>query len=227
MSMPFYVSPEQVMNDKAQYARKGIARGRSLCALVYDEGIVLAAENPSQVLNKISEIYDRIAFAGAGRYSEYDSLRRQGVEFADVRGYRYSREDVDARSLASAYAQVMYHVFTNEAKPLEVEILVAEIGVTAEEDQLFRITFDGIVIDEEHYSVLGGESEPVAERLKESWREGLSLGDALRTARVALAGPDRTLTAGELEVAILSRTNGRRAFQRLDDAPLEELLGAG
>jgi proteasome alpha subunit len=225
MSMPFYVSPEQVMNDKAQYARKGIARGRSLCALVYDEGIVLVAENPSKVLNKISEIYDRIAFAGAGRYSEYDSLRRQGVEFADVRGYRYSREDVDARALASAYAQVMYHVFTAEAKPLEVEILVAEVGLTVTEDQLFRITFDGIVIDEEHFSVLGGESEPVADRLKESWSAGLSLADAIRTARTALAGPERTLAANELEVAVLARTNGRRTFRRITDAPLAALLG--
>src|ERR1700752_1565432 len=164
--MPFYVSPEQVRNDKAQYARKGIARGRSLCAIVYSEGILLAAENPSEVLHKISEIYDRIAFAGAGKYSEYDSLRRQGVQFADVRGYQYSREDVAARSLANAYAQVMNHVFPTEIKPLEVEILVAEVGHDATSDQLFRITFDGIVIDDDHYSVLGGESDPVAERLK-------------------------------------------------------------
>ncbi|HEY2427442.1 MAG TPA: proteasome subunit alpha [Acidimicrobiales bacterium] len=223
--MPFYVSPEQVMNDKAQYARKGIARGRSLVSMVYDEGILLAAENPSEVLHKISEIYDRIAFAGAGKYSEYDSLRRQGVQFADVRGYQYSREDVDARSLANAYAQVMNHVFTTEIKPLEVEILVAEVGHTAETDQLFRITFDGIVVDDEHYSVLGGESEPVAERLKESWQANLTLGDALRTARAALAGPERTIEASSLEVAVLSRTNGRRAFGRIDGEPLAELLG--
>ena len=225
MSMPFYVSPEQVMNDKAQYARKGIARGRSLVGMVYEEGILLAAENPSEVLHKISEIYDRIAFAGAGKYSEYDSLRRQGVQFADVRGYQYSREDVDARSLANAYAQVMNHVFTTEIKPLEVEILVAEVGHTTETDQLFRITFDGVVIDEEHFSVLGGESEPIAERLKESWSAGLSLGDALRTARSALAGPGRALDAGALEVAVLSRANGRRTFQRIDGDPLAALLG--
>jgi len=223
--MPFYVSPEQVMNDKAQYARKGIARGRSLVGMVYDEGILLAAENPSEVLHKISEIYDRIAFAGAGKYSEYDSLRRQGVQFADVRGYQYSREDVDARSLANAYAQVMNHVFTTEIKPLEVEILVAEVGHTTETDQLFRITFDGIVMDDDHYSVLGGESEPVAERLKDSWQAGLSLGDALRTARAALAGPERTIEPASLEVAVLSRSNGRRAFRRIDGEPLAELLG--
>ncbi|GAC1592845.1 MAG: proteasome subunit alpha [Acidimicrobiales bacterium] len=225
MSMPFYVSPEQVMNDKAQYARKGIARGRSLCGLVYDDGVVLAAENPSAVLHKVSEIYDRIAFAGVGKYSEFDALRRAGVQFADVRGYQYSREDVDARSLANAYAQMMAHTFTNEMKPLEVEILVAEVGFVSGEDQLFRITFDGVVLDEHRFSVLGGESEPIAERLSESWSEGLSLGDALRTARAALAGPDRTIEADSLEVAVLGRSNGRRAFRRLDGQPLAELLG--
>jgi proteasome alpha subunit len=225
MSMPFYVSPEQVMNDKAQYARKGIARGRSLCGLVYEEGILLAAENPSKVLHKISEIYDRIAFAGVGKYSEFDALRRAGVQFADVRGYQYSREDVDARSLANAYAQMMAHTFTNEIKPLEVEILVAEVGAAHEEDQLFRITFDGVVIDEDRFSVLGGESEPIADRLKESWSEGLSLGDALRIARAALAGAERTIEPQSLEVAVLSRANGRRAFRRIDGEPLAALLG--
>ncbi|GAC1312721.1 MAG: proteasome subunit alpha [Acidimicrobiales bacterium] len=224
MSMPFYVSPEQVMNDKAQYARKGIARGRALCAIVYDDGVLLAAENPSEVLHKISEIYDRIAFAGVGKYSEFDALRRAGVQFADVRGYQYSREDVDARSLANAYAQMMAHTFTNEMKPLEVEILVAEVGFASGEDQLFRITFDGVVLDEDHFSVIGGESDPISERLKESWSPGLSLGDALRTARSALAGPDRTIEPHALEAAILSRTNGRRAFRRIDGDPLGELL---
>jgi len=224
MSMPFYVSPEQVMNDKAQYARKGIARGRSLCGMVYAEGILLAAENPSEVLHKISEIYDRIAFAGVGKYSEFDALRRAGVQFADVRGYQYSREDVDARSLANAYAQMMAHTFTNEMKPLEVEILVAEVGFDGGEDQLFRITFDGVVLDEDHFCVLGGESEPIAERLKASWSDNLSLGDALRTARAALAGPDRTIDAPALEVAVLSRSNGRRAFRRIDGEPLAQLL---
>jgi len=224
MSMPFYVSPEQVMNDKAQYARKGIARGRSLCALEYSEGILLAAENPSEVLHKISEIYDRIAFAGVGKYSEFDALRRAGVQFADVRGYQYSREDVDARSLANAYAQMMAHTFTNEIKPLEVEILVVEVGAVAEEDRLFRITFDGVVLDEDHFTVIGGEAEPIAERLKQSWQAELTLADALRTARAALAGDDRSIEPGQLEVAVLSRANGRRAFRRVDKAALEAIL---
>ncbi len=224
MSMPFYVSPEQVMNDKAQYARKNIARGRPLVGIVYADGVLLAAENPSSVLHKISEIYDRIAFGGVGKYSEFDGLRRAGVQFADVRGYQYSREDVDARSLANAYGQMMAHTFTNEMKPLEVEILVAEVGVGPGEDQIFRITFDGVVLDEDRYAVLGGEADPITERLKDSWSEGLSVGDALRTARGALAGPERTLEARSLEVAVLSRSNGRRAFDRLDGEALAELL---
>ena len=147
MSMPFYVAPEQLMKDKADYARKGIARGRSLVAIVYADGILLAAENPSAVLHKISEIYDRIAFAGVGKYSEFDSLRRQGVQFADLRGYQFSREDVDARSLANAYAQLMNQIFTHEMKPLEVEILVAEVGYDGGDDQLFHILYDGTVVD--------------------------------------------------------------------------------
>jgi proteasome alpha subunit len=226
MSMPFYVSPEQVINDKAQYARKNIARGRPLVGMLYDDGVLLAAENSSAVLHKVSEIYDRIAFGGVGKYSEFDSLRRSGVRFADERGYMYSREDVDARSLANAYAQMMSHVFTNELKPLEVELLVAELGFGPGEDQMFRVTFDGVVIDENHFCVLGGEPDPISERLKETWSDGLTLGDALRTARAALAGTDRTIEADALEVAVLGRSNGRRAFRRIDGEPLAALLGS-
>jgi proteasome alpha subunit len=224
MSMPFYVAPEQLMKDKADYARKGIARGRSLVAVEYADGILLAAENPSAVLHKISEIYDRIAFAGVGKYSEFDSLRRQGVQFADVRGYQYSREDVDARSLANAYAQMMNQIFTHEMKPLEVEILVAEVGLVEGEDQLFHILYDGTVVDEDGFSVLGGEADPIAERLKTAYRAGLSLGDAVKVATVALAGPDRALSAPELEVAALSRVNGRRSFRRITGESLAALM---
>jgi proteasome alpha subunit len=223
--MPFYVSPEQVVNDKAQYARKNIAKGRPLVGMSYEDGVLLAAENSSEVLHKVSEIYDRIAFGGVGKYSEFDNLRRQGVQFADYHGYTYSREDVDGRSLANAYAQAMSHVFTNELKPLEVELLVAELGFAAGEDRLFRITFDGVVVDEDHFCVIGGEPEAIGERLQESWKEGLSLGDALRTARGALSGTDRTIDPSSLEVAVLARSNGRRAFKRIDGEPLVALLG--
>jgi proteasome alpha subunit len=224
MSMPFYVAPEQVMKDRADYARKGIARGRSAAAVLYADGILIAAENSSATLHKVSEIYDRIAFAGVGKYNEFDSLRIAGVRHADLKGYSYSREDVDARSLANAYAQMLGQIFTHEMKPMEVEILVAEVGATAEGDQIFHILYDGSVVDEERYSVIGGDAEAIAERLEGAFQADLDLQGALRAAIGALAGPDRTLQASELEVAVLARSNGRRAFRRIDDEELGPLL---
>ena len=217
MSMPFYVAPEQVMKDRADYARKGIARGRAAVALRYVDGIALGAENPSNTLRKVSEIYDRIAFAGIGKYNEYDQLRVAGVRAADLKGYQYSRDDVDARSLANSYAQMLGQIFTHEMKPMEVEILVAEVSHEPDGDQLFHILYDGTVFDERRFSVLGGDADAMSGRLNESWSEGLDLGAAVRAAVAALAGPDRTLTADDLEIAVLSRTNGRRCFQRLTD----------
>jgi len=228
MSMPFYVAPEQVMKDRADYARKGIARGRALIGIRYDEGILIVAENPSNTLRKVSEIYDRIAFAGVGRYSEFEQLRIAGVRHADLKGYSFSREDVDARSLANAYAQILNQVFTHEIKPLEVEILVAEVGdpATGSHDQLFHILYDGTVMDENKFSVLGGEADAITERIEATWREGLNLEDGVRIAVGALAGEDRTLTSDDLEVAILRRSNGRRAFTRIDETQLGSILPA-
>jgi proteasome alpha subunit len=225
MTMPYYVAPEQVMKDRADYARKGIAQGRSLVALTYDDGILICAENHSRTLHKISEIYDRIAFAGVGRYSEFDSLRILGVRHADVKGFTYSREDVDARSLANAYAQTLHQVFTHEMKPMEVEILVAEVGTEPASDQLFRIRYDGFVTDEEGATVLGGDADTIAERLRPDLADGLDLGAAVGVAVKALAGPERTLGAKELEAAVLSRTDERRAFRRIEDDELTGLLG--
>lgn len=225
MTMPFYVAPEQVMKDRADYARKGIARGRSLAAVLYDEGILICAENPSSTLRKISEIYDRIAFAGVGKYNEFDQLRIAGVRAADLKGYAYSREDVDARSLANQYAQILGQIFTHEMKPMEVEILVAEVGAGAADHQLFHILYDGTVMDEQNVTVLGGEAEAIAARLEETWRPGLSLADAVRVTVRSLAGPERTIAPSELEAAVLSRTNGRRAFRRIDDDELAGYLG--
>ncbi len=227
MSMPFYVAPEQVMKDRADYARKGIARGRALIAMVYADGILICAENTSNTLHKVSEIYDRIAFAGVGRYSEFDQLRIAGVRHADLKGYSFSREDVDARSLANAYAQILNQVFTHEIKPLEVEILVAEVGVEGDEhrtDQLFHILYDGTVMDEQRFSVLGGEADAITERMDGAWQAAMSLDDGLHAAVGALAGPERTLTADDLEVAVLARSNGRRAFHRIEGRELEELV---
>jgi proteasome alpha subunit len=222
--MPFYVAPEQAMKDKADYARKGIARGRSLAAVIYDDGIAIVAENPSDTLRKLSEIYDRIAFAGVGRFNEFDQLRVAGVRAADIKGYQYSRDDVDARSLANQYAQILGQVFTHEFKPMEVDILVAEVGGAPDGDQLFHINYDGTIVDETNFSVLGGDADAIAGRLADSWREGLTLPEGLRVAVDALSGPDRQLSSPDLEVALLARSNGRRAFRRLDDAEVATYL---
>jgi proteasome alpha subunit len=226
MSMPFYAPPEQIMKDRADYARKGIARGRGLTAIVYDDGIAIVAENPSNTLRKVSEIYDRIAFAGVGKYNEFDQLRVAGVRTADLTGYQYSREDVDARTLANSYAQILGQIFTHEVKPMEVEILVAEVGTVPANDQLFHILYDGTVMDERRFSVLGGDADAVEERLGGQWREGLTLGEAVQMAAKALAGPDRAIGPDDLEVAILRRSNGRRCFERIEEADLNALIPA-
>ncbi len=222
MSMPFYVAPEQVMKDRAEYAQKGIARGRSLVATTYDLGIAMVAENPSRSLHKISEIYDRIAFGGVGKYNEYDQLRVAGVRHADTKGYAFSREDVDARSLANLYAQYLGNVFTHEMKPLEVEILVAELGDT--ENQLYHIAYEGTITDQDHFAVLGGDAETITERVSSAWQDAWDLSAAIKAAVAALSGPDRTLGAGDLEAATLSRGNGRRTFRRIEEEEMARLL---
>jgi proteasome alpha subunit len=226
MTMPYYVAPEQVMKDRADYARKGIARGRALVALRYTDGIALVAENPSNTLRKVSEIYDRIAFAGVGKYNEFDQLRVAGVRAADLKGFQYSRDDVDARSLANQYAQILGQVFTHEMKPMEVEILVAEVGYAAGDDQLFHILYDGTVMDESDFTVLGGDAEAIAGRVRERFADDLDLGSAVAIASAALAG-ERTLVADDLEVAVLSRSNGRRCFRRLVDTDVAAMLASG
>jgi proteasome alpha subunit len=224
MTMPYYVSPEQVMKDRAEYAQKGIARGKSLVAAVYANGILIVAENPSRSLHKVSEIYDRIAFAGVGRYNEYDQLRVAGVRHADTKGFAFSREDVDARSLANVYAQYLGQVFTHEMKPLEVEILVAELGVRPEHDQLYHIAYEGTINDEDGIAVLGGDAETIFEQLRAEARADWSLDEALVAAVGALAGPERALGPTDLEAAVLERDSSRRAFRRIDHAELAERL---
>jgi proteasome alpha subunit len=225
MSMPFYVAPEQFMKDKADFARKNIARGRPLVATVFVDGILICAENTSKTLHKVSEIYDRIAFAGVGRYNEFDQLRRSGVQHADVKGYQFSREDVDARSLANLYAQYIGNIFTHEMKPLEVEILVCEVGADPTGDQLFHILYDGTVVDDDRFSVLGGEADAITERMVSAFQPGWTLEQALRAATQSLAAPGETLAVPDLEVAVLARANGRRAFRRIDDDETAQLLG--
>lgn len=225
MSMPFYMSPEQVMKDRADYARKGIARGRALIAIQTQECIVIVAENPSTTLRKVSEIYDRIAFAGVGKYNEFDQLRVAGVRAAELRGYQYSRNDVDARSLANQYAQVLGDVFsTMGPKPLEVELLVVEVSDTPANDRLFHILYDGTLLDERRFCVLGGDAEGISKRMESSYRDDLSLDAAIKIAVAALTGSERTLDAADLEVATLSRQGKRRAFNRVGDAAVASAL---
>ncbi|ACZ22008.1 20S proteasome subunit (alpha or beta) [Sanguibacter keddieii DSM 10542] len=231
MSMPFYVSPEQLMKDRADYARKGIARGRSVVVAAYDGGIAFATENPSRALHKISEIYDRIAFAAVGKYNEFENLRVAGVRYADLRGYSYDRSDVDARGLANAYAQTLGTVFTTESKPLEVEIVVAQVGATAHDDQIYRLSYDGSVADEHGFVVMGGEAEQLGTAMTERWRPGLTLSEVLRLVREVLAGPPvdgspREIPATHLEVAVLDRTRPRRAFRRVAGPVLDDLLAS-
>ncbi|WP_394942784.1 proteasome subunit alpha [uncultured Ilumatobacter sp.] len=224
MNQPFYVAPEQVMKDRADYARKGISRGRALVAIRYNDGIVVVAENASETLHKVSEIYDRIAFAGVGKYNEFDQLRVAGVRAADLKGFQYSRDDVDARSLANSYAQMIGNIFTHEMKPMEVEILVAEVGIDASGDQMFHLLYDGTVVDERNYAAIGGDAEAIRGRLGESFADGLDRGAAIRAGLAALSGPDREIEVGDLEVAELARGNERRCFSRIDAAALTELL---
>lgn len=230
MSMPFYVSPEQLMKDRADFARKGIARGRSVVAVQYADGILFASENPSQALHKVSEIYDRIAFAAVGRYNEFENLRIAGVRLADMRGYAYDRRDVTGRGLANAYAQTLGTIFSSGGeKPYEVELFVAEIGDTAADDQLYRLTYDGQVADEHGYAVMGGAADVINAYLEQHYAAGAGLADAVRLAVAALGhseSTDREIAAGDLEVAVLDRTRAQpRKFARLRAARLEEILG--
>jgi proteasome alpha subunit len=232
--MPFYVSPEQSMKDKADYARKAISRIRSGVVIACDAGILFIAPNPSRALRKFSEIYDRIAFAAVGRYNEFEVLRKAGVRYADLTGFQYDRQDVTARGLANYYAQVLGTFFTDSPKPYEVELVVAEVGKTADDDQIYRITFDGSVADERGFVVIGGQADQVAAVLKEQYADGMTLAEAFTVAIAALGGPAKgdgeagggrsEITATQLEVALLDRGRAHRAFRRLTGTRLESLL---
>ena len=226
MPLPFYVSPEQMMQDKAEYARKGISKGRSIIALENKQGVLLVAENPSSSLNKISEIYDRIAFAGAGKYSEFENLRKAGIRYADLKGYAYGREDVTAKSLANAYSQTIGNIFSQEMKPLEVEILVAEVGEGEARNEMYRISFDGSIGDEQGYAIIGGQAEELKLYLKDKYEEGMSLESSLKLAIEAIeASTNQRVRAQNLEVAILDRHHPGRKFRRFTMAEMVTLVG--
>jgi len=245
--MPLYASPEQLMREKSEMARKGIARGRSVVVLKYQCGVLFVAENPSATLHKVSEIYDRIGFAAVGRYSEFENMRVAGIRHADLKGYQYDRRDVSARALANAYAATLGSIFSEQLKPFEVELCVAEVGASAAEDQLYRLTYDGSIFDEPQYAVMGGQTDKISTKLKETFEDGLELGAALGVAVTALrviASPAPTTSTSsssastaaangnseadpiKLEVAVLERDRPRRAFRRLTGAALDALLPA-
>jgi proteasome alpha subunit len=232
VSFPYFISPEQAMRERSELARKGIARGRSVVALAYADGVLFVAENPSRSLQKVSELYDRVGFAAVGRFNEFDNLRRGGIQFADTRGYAYDRRDVTGRQLANVYAQTLGAIFTEQAKPYEVELCVAEVAHFGETKppELYRITYDGSIADEPHYVVMGGTTDPIASALNESYSENLELSDAVRVAVDALkaaangGSEARTLGPATLEVAILDTKRPRRAFRRITGSALEAVL---
>ncbi|ADU10906.1 proteasome subunit alpha [Micromonospora aurantiaca] len=230
MAMQFYASPEQIMRDRSELARKGIARGRSAVVLSYEGGVLFVAENLSSTLHKVSEIYDRIGFAAVGRYNEFENLRRAGVRMADLNGLSYDRRDVTGLALANAYAQTLGAIFTEQSKPFEVEICVAEVGATAEDDSLYRVTYDGSVNDEPGRMAMGGQAEAISGVLKNEHRPEMSLSEAVRAAMKALSsvggegGAARTIAANQLEVAVLDRRRVGRTFRRVTGAALTALL---
>jgi len=218
MTTPFYVPPEQLMKDRAEYARKGIARGRSIVAVEYDHGILLLGENPSATLYKISEIYDRIAFAAVGKFNEFEQLRIGGIRRADITGYAYSRADVTAKSLANSYAQTLGHIFTQEVKPYEVEVMVVEVGTEPADNRIFKITYDGTLFAERRFSSIGGQEEELGTSLADAYEEGAPLETAISWALDACSAiTDSDPGRGDWEAAVLDRRNGRRSFRRLAD----------
>jgi proteasome alpha subunit len=235
VSFPYFISPEQAMRERSELARKGIARGRSLVALAYADGVLFVAENPSRSLQKISELYDRVGFAAAGRFNEFDNLRRGGIQWADTKGYAYDRRDVTGRQLAYVYAQTLGTIFTEQAKPYEVELCVAEVAHYGETKppELYRVTYDGSINDEPHFVVMGGTTEPIIAALNESYAENAKLSDAVRVAVDALkasgdgGSEPRALGPSTLEVAILDVNRPRRAFRRITGSALEALLPKG
>jgi proteasome alpha subunit len=226
VSVPFYVPAEQITKDKADYARKGIARGRPLIVLEYTGGIAFVAENPSTHLHKVAELYDRIAFAAVGRFSEFENLRQAGVRLADIRGYAYGREDVSSRSIANAYSQTLGQIFIQEFKPYEVELCVAEVGTDGAPNALYHIVFDGNVVDRKGFLAMGGQSEELNAELQRSYDEGLDLDGALQLAmRVLPQAPTGESGGSRLEVAVLERDRPRRSFRRLSQEDLESRAG--
>jgi len=227
MSFMPYVAPEQMMKDRSDYAHKGIARGRSVLGLEYADGLLFLAENPSTTLHKISEVYDQVAFAGVGKYSEFEEMRIAGIRLADLRGYQYGREDVKARDLANAYSQALSSIFTQQMKPYEIELLVGEVDGEESGTSIYHVLFDGSVSDEQGYVAMGGHAEDLSDALKDRYQTGWDLDTAVRTAITTLATVPETreVPAEQIEAGVLDRTRShRRKFRRLTPAEIEAAL---
>jgi proteasome alpha subunit len=226
MSFMPYVAPEQLMKDRSDYARKGISRGKSVVGIEYADGLLFIAENPSTSLHKISEIYDRIAFAGVGKYSEFEDLRIAGVRLADVRGYSYDREDVKAKDIANAYSQTLSTIFTQQMKPYEVELLVGEVADDHGHNELYHILFDGSVNDEHGHVGIGGHADELGTALETAYKEDWDLATAVREAVKAISSAEqRQIDHSSIEAGVLDRIRPqRRKFRRLDDGEIERIL---
>ena len=228
MTAPFYVPPEQLIKDRAEFARKGIARGRPIVVIEYEHGVLMIGENPSGSLNKLGEIYDRIGFAGVGRFNEFETLRVAGIRYVDVKGYSYGRVDVTARGLANAYSQTLGQIFTHEVKPFEIEVMIAEIGDDPAGTRMFRIQFDGTLGAFDKWGAMGGGEEALAETLAEEYEAGAPLPTVLKTAAAALeAAVEHEIVADDWEAAVLDRTSGRRKFRRLTAQEIADLRSNG
>ncbi len=222
MTAPFYVPPEQLIKDRAEFARKGIRRGRPIVVIEYEEGILLIGENPSRSLHKIAEIYDQVAFAAVGRFNEFEMLRVAGIRYADVKGFAYARADVTGKGLANAYSQTVGQIFTHEIKPYEVEVIVAELG--EDDNHIYHVRFDGTLRDEHGFAVIGGDEDAIRERMAEAYQPDLELGAAMTVATTAIAeSSEEDISDDAWEAAVLDATLGRRKFRRLD---LEEISAA-
>ena len=222
MTMPFYVPPEQLIKDRAEFARKGIQRGRPIAVVEYDGGILLIGENPNRSLHKTGEIYDRVAFAGVGRYNEFEMLRVAGIRYADVKGYAYARADVTAKGLANAYSQTLGQIFTHEVKPYEVEVVVAELG--DDDNHLFHVRYDGTLRDKQDFAVLGGDEDRLIEEIAEGHRSEMGLDEALRLTTTGIqAATESEIPPGDWEAGVLDRSLGRRKFRRLS---IEEIAAS-
>jgi proteasome alpha subunit len=225
MSFPYYVAPEQLVQDKAEFARKGIAKGKSIVSMEYNDGLMMVAGNTSSSLNKISEIYDNIAFSGVGKYSEFENLRRAGIRYADLKGYTYSREDVTVKSLANAYSETVGNIFVRDVKPLEVEILVLEVGSSTDKNIIYRIQFDGAISDQRDFAVIGGQADRIETFLKSSYKEWLSIKEALQLSVKGLeTAEDNSISPDNLEVAVLDRNRERRKFTRFTIQEISSML---